>query len=88
MKITDNLIAGLWSDFSESAFSTNGVKPGSIQYIESRRCFYAGFAACFGCVTHDVVSGPQVPIKHGVALIQSLSRELALYADELTSMRF
>lgn len=80
-------VSAQWKDFINSIFDPGQTpKPGSYQYNEMKKCFYAGFLCAFNqvqdiaCATDD----NDVSEGHGVASLESIKAELEDYAKSVT----
>lgn len=69
-----------WDSFYNNVLKPSGVVVGSVQYIETRRAFYAG-ATAFSALMSEVT---ELSDDAGVAIMSSLHEELQAFVLDMT----
>jgi hypothetical protein len=73
-----NLIEALWLIFAASV----KIPTGGVQWIESRRCFFAGALTTFEALMMIMEDGHE-PTDADEARVDKIAKELTRFADEL-----
>ena len=77
-----NMIETLWQLFAAHV----AVPPGGVQWIESRRCFFAGASTLFEAVLLILEPGTEAT-EADLATMDAIATELTRYAEDLTHGR-
>ena len=77
-----NLIELLWRLFAGAV----KIPPGGTQWIESRRCFFAGALTLFEAVMMILEPGAE-PIEQDLARMDALAKELERFREDLQGGR-
>ena len=73
-------IAKAFEEFYRAALVPAGVKPGTVQYIETRRAFYAGFVSANTFFTYEVASTEDTADEAaGCEMIGAVQEEIQMY---------
>jgi hypothetical protein len=75
-------LADEWAFFDRVVLASHGIAPGSVQYTEMRRPFYAGAECMFDLVTELAGPGDE-PDDVGAARLELVNRELKAWAQAL-----
>ena len=73
-----NVIEGLWLLFATAV----KIPPGGVQWVESRRCFFAGALTTFETLVM-IMEPDAEPTDADVARVEKIANELTRFADEL-----
>ena len=74
-----NVLETLWLLFAHHV----KIPPGGVQWIESRRCFFAGALTLFSCLIRILEPGAE-PTEADLRRMDRITGELARYAEDLT----
>jgi hypothetical protein len=70
-----------WEEFASKILKPMGVRVGSVQYVETRRAFYAGATAMMSLMTD--LDPEKEPTDLDVAWLQSVHEELKQFARDV-----
>lgn len=62
--------------------ATVKIPPGGVQWVESRRCFFAGASTLFECILRIMDPGTE-PTENDLGRMDHIARELERYRHEL-----
>ena len=74
-----NVLETLWLLFAHHV----KIPPGGVQWIESRRCFFAGAMTLFECLMRIPESGTE-PTDADLVRMERIAEELARHREDLT----
>ena len=77
-----NLIEALWLLFAANV----KIPPGGVQWVESRRCFFAGAATVFEAIVRIMEPGSE-PTEADLARMDRLHGELQRWSEDLKGGR-
>lgn len=73
-------MAQFWDDYYTKVLKPSGVKEGSIQYIETRRSFYAGAQSIMGVLTY-ISDLPDEEV--GLRILEGISASMKSFVEKM-----